>query len=330
MKNKNLLILLSLVLIIAIIIIFLGYNLNVTSEEESDMITIRYTQMKFYDPVFIAKEKGFFKEEGINLEFVGEMYAGPEMIQAISSGSADMGSTAITSLINARANGFKVTGITDVQTSYNEEPIHKWITLEENDIKTAKDISGKKIAINSLGASFHYTTLEYLRLNNIPEEDVEFIIIPHPNMEQALFNGQVDIAGMVKPFSNHALLSDIKNSEILFDTTDVFSSGMQVVTGVVSDKFAQENPQAVTNFIKGYNKAINFIYQNPNEAKEIFEEVLGVEAKYITHQKYQDFAQIDEKSIQKWIEILETRGDIEIGVITVDDVVTNKFNSFIL
>lgn len=330
MKKINLKICLILSMLLIIILFFSGLNNGKILEKNSELTTIKYTQMKFYDPVFIAKEKGFFKEEGIDLEFVGEMYAGPEMIQAISSGSADMGSTAITALINAKANGFKVIGITDVQTSYNEEPIHKWLTLKENNITTPEDILGKKIAINSLGASFHYTTLEYLRLNNISEKEVEFIIIPHPNMEQALFSGQVDIAGMVKPFSNHALLSDTENVEVLFDTPDVFGSGMQVVTGVVSEEFANENPQAIMSFIKGYNKAIDFIYQNPDEAKEIFEEVLGVEAKYITNQKYQEFTKVDEKSVQRWIKILEDRGDIEVGSVAAEDIITNRFNPFML
>ena len=290
---------------------------------------IRYTEMKFYDPVFIAKEKGFFEEEGINLIFIGELYGGPGMIQAISGGSADAGTTSISALINARRSGFKVTGVTDVQTSYEEEPIHKWLVLDESGIKKPIDVIGKKIAVNTLGSSFHYTTLEYLRQHNIPEDKVEFLRLPHQFMEEALLDRQVDIAGMVLPFTNHALTNKSEKVRVLFSTIDVFDPGTQIVVGMFSDKFIEENPEAVKKFIKAYNEGINFIYEHPDEAKEIFEKALGVEAKYITHQRYQPDARIDMRSVQKWIDIMEERGDVEEGIIRPEDIATNKFNPFV-
>ena len=316
------------IILLSIVMILWGCTTNTVTNNK--LQEIRYTEMKFYDPVFIAKEKGFFEEEGINIVFTGELYGGPSMIQAISSGSADAGTTSIVALINARRGGFKVTGVTDVQTSYEEEPIHKWLVLDESGIKKPVDLIGKRIAVNALGSSFYYTTLEYLRQHNLSENQVEFLILPHPLMEEALLNKQVDVAGMVLPFTNHALIKESEKVRVLFSTIDVFEPGTQSVVGIFSDKFIEENPGAIKKFIKAYNKAINFTYNHPDEAKEIFARVLGVEARYITNQKYQPDARIDISSAQKWIGLMEKRGDIKENLIRSEDIVTNEFNLFVV
>lgn len=313
------------VIVIAIVTIVALFSLTPLPEEEKDFTTIRYSQMKFYDPVFVAVEKGFFEEEGIKIEWVGEMYGGPQMITAVATGSADAGTAAITSLANARASGMKVKGVADVQSSFEDAPVHIWFTLEDSGIDSAQDLVGKIIGVNTFGAAFHYISLEYLKKNGISEDNVEFVTVPHPNMEQALRSSQIEVAGMVDPFT--ARIESIGGVKRLFTTVDAMGE-TQVVVVFFSDKFINEQPEAVTSFIRAYKKAIDFIYSNPEEAKQVFSESLGIEPQYIVSHKFQENARIDLESVQKWIDILVERGDLEKEQIKPTDIATNDLNPF--
>jgi ABC-type nitrate/sulfonate/bicarbonate transport system substrate-binding protein len=321
----NLKIVASIIIILAVIpLSYLLITRPSSPGEKSDIVTIKYSQMKFYDPVFVAAEKGFFQDEGIEIEWVGEMYGGPQMITAVATGSADAGTAAITALANAKANGMGVKGVADVQSSFEEAPIHIWYVLNDSNINSPQDLIGKKIGVNTLGAAFHYITLEYLKNNDIPESDVEFVTIPFPNMEQALRSNQVDVAGMPDPFNTR--VESNGGVRRLFTTIDA-AGELQVVLTFFSDAFINEHPEAVRRFIRAYDKAIDFIYSNPVESKEIFSKYIGVEPEYIVHHKFQPHAKVDLNSVQKWIDILVESGQLEEDQIQPEDIATNEYNS---
>jgi ABC-type nitrate/sulfonate/bicarbonate transport system substrate-binding protein len=313
---------------IAFLIIVSGgawFFLTQTPGGEEEFIAIRYSQMKFYDPIFVAAEKGFFEDEGVKIKWVGEMYGGPQMITAVATGSADAGTAAITSLANARASGMKVKGIADVQSSFETAPVHIWFTLDDSGINSAQDLVGKRIGVNTFGAAFHHISLEYLKKNKISENEVEFVTIPHPNMEQALRGNQIEVAGMVDPFT--ARIESIGGVKRLFTTVDAMGE-TQVVVVFFSDKFINEHPETVTSFIRAYKKAIDFIYSNPEESKQIFSRALDIEPQYIVSHKFQENAKVDLESVQKWINILVEKGDLEEGQIKPTDIATNDLNPF--
>lgn len=297
-------------ILILALILSLFFISGCMNTEQDNLDKIRYIEIKVYDPVYIAQEKGFFLEENLTVDFVGELYGGPEMIQALASNSADAATTSTIALINARKNGISIKGVWDMQTSTYQNPIHTWIALKSSNITSVNDLRNKKIGVNTLGSAFHYMTLEYLKQNNISENDVKFVVIPHPHMEQSLLSGQIDVAGMVTPY-NEFLLQKNNNSVVLFNTNDIFGENMQSVIGIFSDRYIAENPENVKKFFEAYKKAIIFIEENPIEAKKIISEKLGIDEKFIIHQKFQKNADVNLNSTEKWIEILNQRGDLK-------------------
>lgn len=315
-----------LVMLVLILAVIAGWFLLASSvKKDSNLTVVRYAQIKIYDPVYIADAKGFFADEGIKIEWTGEMYGGPQAITAVATGSADAGVAAITALANARTAGLKVKAVADIQSSFKDAPIHLWYALADSNINSPKDFIGKRIGVNTLGASFHYTTLLYLKQNGVPSDSVTFVVIPHPNMEQALRGKQIDIAGMVDPYTAH--IEAVGGVKKLFTTIDVLGE-TQVVTIFFSDKFLNDHPETVRSFIKAYNRAIDFIQSNPDEANQILSKALGVETKYIVPHKFQPNARINFADVNKWIEMLVERGDLKEGQVKPEDIATNQFNPF--
>lgn len=284
---------------------------------------INYAQIKVFDPVYIALDKGYFKDEGVTVNLKGETFGGPQALMAAASGDIDAGIAATTAIINAKASGIKVKGILDVQTAFEDSPLMKWYTLEDSKINNAIDLKGKKIGVNTLGASFHYTTVEYLKKNNISPSDVEFVVIPHGNLEQALRAKQIDVAGMIDPFNEIA--SDRGGLRVLFTAYDVLGVNQFSLIFMSEDKI-NSDPEAVIRFTKAYKRAVQFIENNSEQSAAIIADVFKVDKKYIPRHKFQPSATVNENDIKFWLEFMRAQNVKDLDALKFEEIGTNEFN----
>jgi ABC-type nitrate/sulfonate/bicarbonate transport system substrate-binding protein len=320
---------LSIFIAIAAIIIIGFFWLNNQKNDESlgskerVVHEINYAQIKVFDPVYIALDQGYFDDEGLVLNLKGETFGGPQALMSTASGEVDAGIAATTAIINAVAAGVNVKGILDVQSSMNDSALMKWYVLEDSIIKNPNDLRGKKIGVNTLGASFHYTVIQYLKDNNISENEVEFLAVPHGNLEQALRAKQIDVAGMIDPFSEIAY--DRGGLRILFTAMDVLGEN-QFSLIFMSERKMLNDPEAVRKFSRAYKRAVDFINNNPEQAAEIIANIFEVDKKYISQHKFQPEAQVREDDINYWLEFMKSQSVPGLEDLTVDGIGTNEFN----
>ena len=198
----------------------------------------------------------------------------------------------------------------------------KWYVLEESEINNPEDLRGKKIGVNTLGASFHYTTLEYLK-NNIPSEEVEFLIIPHGNLEQALRAKQIDMAGMIDPFNEIAF--DRGGLRALFTAYDVL--GMNQFSLIfMSENKIESDPEAVRRFTRAYRKAVQFIEDNPEQSADVIAKVFWVDKKYISVHRFLPDARVNEDNLKFWLEFMKAQGVERLETLGIEEIATNEFN----
>lgn len=137
---------------------------------------------------FVAQERGFYKDEGIDLTINGTAQNLPE-IQAIATRADVIGLSGSTSLLKARAQGIPVKAFGAL---FQKGP-GCYIWLERSGIKGVKDFKGKRIGgLQSARPSTNFI----LSLHGLKPEDVTFIPIGFD--VTPLLTGQVDIlAGIV-------------------------------------------------------------------------------------------------------------------------------------
>src|SRR5208282_2733540 len=71
-----------------------------------------------------------------------------------------------------------------------------FFVLADSPIKTAQDLKGKSIAVNTLGAQLEYVVRLYLKQNGMSLSDVQLVAVPGPQLEQVLRHKQVDVAAV--------------------------------------------------------------------------------------------------------------------------------------
>ena len=228
------------------------------AEPVEEQPVVRYVNFKVYDPVYVGIEKGFFEAHGIRVEIIGDSLAGPTAIQAVSSGSAEAGLSSIPALINANAAGLPVVGMTDIQSALPGQPLEHYYVRADSDIQGITDLPGKTFAVNLWRSSFHYTALMALEQYDVPEDSVNFVLLPFDQQAGALASGEVDVIGLMEPYASYAREEYGDEFRELFNAEDIFGQ-KQFCTHFMNRVWARENPEDARSFVAGIVDAVEWI-----------------------------------------------------------------------
>lgn len=286
-------------------------------------------------PAELAEALGYLGD--IKLEKVSDMIGGPESIQLTATGDIDFGFAFNGAIIKSYAQGVKIKSVVGAYGS-DENTFMGFYTLEDSNIKTAKDLIGKKIGVNILGAHAEFAVKQFLRDNGLTEDEikkVELVVVPATSAEQILRAGQIDVVqlsgiGKERALENGGIRPIFKDIDLFGN----FTAGEYFFT----EKYIKENPDTVRTFVEGVAKAIEWARTTPREeviAK--FEEIIKAREGNETTEnlKYwksvgiaEEGGQIAEKEFQVWIDWLVNSGELKEGQVKAEDLYTNEFNPF--
>jgi NitT/TauT family transport system substrate-binding protein len=201
----------------------------------------------------VGKEKGFYREEGIELQpIMAGMLQG---IQGLIGGSFDY------SQMLGQGGGAIMRGAPlKIIMAFDSRP--SWFVLGGKSMKSIQDLRGKQLAVSSFGAALDQMTRELLpRFGMEPMRDVVLRAIePPPNRLAALLSGAVDAAVLTHPETIIARRQSF--NELLFfgDHIEFVSAGV-----VATEKNISQRPDFVRRFIRGALKTFYWLKANEKE-----------------------------------------------------------------
>ena len=285
--------------------------------------TIKYVGLKVYDPVYIAEDIGFFDEEGIDLKIVDTVAGGATAVQMVSSGDVQGALLSTMALINAKNTGLPVIGVADIQSTFKDSPLENFFVRKDSGITTIKDLKGKKIAINLVKSSFHYTWLMELEKNGMTEEDVIFVSLPFSEQQAALERCDVDAIGLMQPYVKAA--RDSEKLIKLYDAYDTWGE-RQFCEIFLNEKWASKNEDKATRFVSALRKAMDWTHKNQDEAKTIISKYTGVDVANIEDYKFQPNGQVVMEDAEYFLEYMKRVEGVS-STLTASEIVTNKYNT---
>lgn len=286
---------------------------------------VRYVNFKVYDPVYVALDMGLYGKRGLKVEMIGDVLAGPTAIQAVASGSAEGGLSSFPAIINARAAGLPIVGVSDIQSAIGPQALEEFYVRADSGIKTVADLKGKKVAVNLWKSSFHYTVLMALEQAGVKEEEVEFVLLPFDQQAAALERKQVDVIGLMEPYASAAKATYGNAFAPVFTALDVFGA-KQFTTHFLNSLWAKEHPKEAEAFVGATVEAIAWIEDHPEEAKPIIARYTGVDVKYIPAYHFQPNGRVNMEDATFWLSYLRKRGDVKADWLKVEDFATNAYN----
>ncbi|MBZ0162509.1 MAG: ABC transporter substrate-binding protein [Notoacmeibacter sp.] len=222
----------------------------------ADKVKIGVMSLTSHAGAFMAHERGYFTEEGLDAELVMFQAAGP-MAVAIASGDIDFGVTAISgALINLAEKGaVKVIGgaLTE-EKGIDGQKILASNAAYDAGLTTPAGFKGRNFGITGTGSSFHYMISQIAAKEGFSVSDVELKALQKvPAVIGALKSGQIDGWAIVPHIAKG--LAGSGGAKIIGDVAD-YIDGYQVTTIFTSTKIAQENRDLTERFLKAYSKGI--------------------------------------------------------------------------
>lgn len=207
----------------------------------------------------VALNKGFFKEEGIDVTLnPGGFEFDP--VTLVASGSDDFGIKGADDVLIARSKGVPIVAIA---MDYQTNPVC-FMSLKDSGIVKPQDFVGKKVAVKygQNVYTFYKAMLRKLRIDErqVTEIPVKFDITP-------LLTHSVDVLPGYATYEP-ALFKEkgIEINVILAKDHGVPACGNVVFT---SEKIIKENPDLVERFLRAYIKGWKYAVEHPEEAADI-------------------------------------------------------------
>ncbi|KQQ59783.1 sulfonate ABC transporter substrate-binding protein [Rhizobium sp. Leaf311] len=272
----------------------------------------------------LAAELGYFDGTGITIENVGYATGGPASLIALASGDVEIGSAATSAVLNS------IVGGNDFVAAYpsngiNNEVQSIFYVLEDSPIRDIKDIAGKSIAVNTLGAHLDYTIREALHSVGLPTDAANQIVVPGPQLEQVLRSGQVDISAFGYWQTTFEGVAKQKGGlRAIFDDTDVLG---EIAGGfvVLRRDFIEKHPEAAKVFVEQSERALDYAREHPKETKAIFAKALAERgenadiAQYFRGYGVRPGGKAVERDLQFWIDVLVREGKLKQGQLSAND-----------
>jgi len=284
---------------------------------------VKYVGLKVYDPVYIAIDKGFFEDEGVDVELVDVVAGGATAVQMVASGQVQGALVSTMAKINAVNGYLPIIGVIDIQSEFQQAPLEQFFVRADSNINTIQDLAGKRIAINLVKSSFHYTWLKALENAGMREDSVTFVSLPFAQQEEALLQGSVDAIGLIQPWTKRTR-DKVTQVKTLTTGYDVFGA-RQFTTIFINSVWADSNQITATKFVTALSRVAEFVKNNQEEAKQIVSKYTGIAVTDIDDYVFQDFMKVVEADAQYWLDWMISRGEV-LNTITVDQIVTNRFN----
>lgn len=223
-------------------------------------------------PWVIAREKGYFVEEGLSKLELKLYSAAPPSFPAFASGELKVMSGAEQPSIALASSGMSV----KVLGAYSEiSGLHG--LLGDDKVKTAKDLEGKKVAVQ-VGSVLEWYLRNFCKAFGVDLSKVQVINMAAPEGLTAFLNGNVDALAIWQPFIERAMEGGKKiGAHLLHYNNTSYVPGAEGPKKIhntsahvwTTEAFLKSNPGAIDALLRALKRSLLFIKSNPDEAAKI-------------------------------------------------------------
>lgn len=171
-----------------------------------------------------------------------QLFAATDRMTAVQAGQLDAGSISLTALVTAVRVGLDLRAVASIVETNDVDNQGAFVVLQDKGVENAKQLKGKRIGFYGPNTISEYWIKSALHRVGLKTNDASYVSIPPPAQEQALRNGQIDVAWLSRQFLAQAqktggidvILRPIEATQQAHPSTLVF----------FTQRFVAANPEA--------------------------------------------------------------------------------------
>jgi NitT/TauT family transport system substrate-binding protein len=207
-------------------------------------------------PFFIAQEKGFFKDAGLDINATA-MVGGAAIQPALASGALNIGWSNVISTFQGHLEGFDYRFITNgAIAKRGTNDVFGFQVAIDSPIASAKDLAGKTIASNTLSNITQAAGQHWIDNNGGDSSKVKWVEVPFPQMEAAVVQKHIDGFVAVEPWVT--VPSQVnKKTKVLGYPLGEIAPRLLIASFFSSEAWIQKNGDTVKAFMTAINRGID-------------------------------------------------------------------------
>lgn len=242
----------------------LASTLAFASAAEAGSLKLGHSTWVGYGPFYIARDKGFFKEEGVDVELV-IMEDTPIKMGALMAGQLDLVASTVDEFPVYMKPGIGLHYILAVDNSKGGDGI-----VANKDIGDIAGLKGKKVAFEQ-GSVSQFFLNALLKDAGMTQADIEPVNMAATDAGVAFTAKQVDAAVTWEPALSQGAKAE--HGKLLLSSAD--KPGLITDVVAATDATLKDKKADVTGFVRAWYKALAFIKSNPDEANKIMAQGVG-------------------------------------------------------
>lgn len=298
--------------ILALFLVLVLFCCMSCAKEEEKVVKIGYLRLVMSLPTFVAQEKGFFAEEGLQVELI-PFNSGTAIIDALVAGriDANCGSASTGHWFAAQSapDRFKIFMMYGT-TSAEEDNTFVVVVTKDSPIQDLKDLKGKKVGTFP-GATSVSLAKAVVRTQLDPAE-VIFTEVPPPNLVPALASGQIDCFFSPEPMGMMAVSKGLGKYLMKSPLALLKLEGGVPGAGFsFNAQFLKEYPKTAKKIKAALEKAVDYIRANEQEVRSYLVEYTGLPEPVAMRMPYDKFIKLDEinkEACQGYFDMLYNEG----------------------
>ncbi len=318
--------------IVVIVLIIVGvFALRGGQSLETNLVKVGDWPAVHGLPFYVAMEKGYFKDAGIDVQRV-KFEAPGQVIDAIMAGQIDLtapsAALGITGIANYKNPGklkiYAISGGTNGNSGAD------FVLPVNSTVKNLTDLKGKKLGIPAGTIQWRTIARDIMSQNGLDiDKDLTIVELAPALQVQALAAGQIAALLAVEPVPTTAVGKNAGKMWITDPTVKYISDPSWLGAGIVNVQFAEKNPKTTAKVIEIISKTIEEIKKNPDQYRPYLKGYTSLTDELITKvpmvsiKVCGQISSSDKDSIQKFYDIF-TKYKVVDGKISVADVLYCK------
>jgi NitT/TauT family transport system substrate-binding protein len=236
-----------------------------TAADGSTKVKIGVIPIVDVAPIYLGLKQGFFTAEGLDVT-LETAQGGAAIVPGVVSGQYQFGFSNTTSLLLAASKGLplKVVSAGVASTGKVGKDFGGVIVKAGSPIKTAKDLAGKRIAVNTLKNINTTTVNKVVQDAGGDPSTIQYVELAFPDIVSAVAKGDVDAGQVVEPFLTIATGQGDRQVASNYAGTD---PDLMVGMYFTSQQYVAQHPKVVSGFTAAMAKSLEYASAHPDEAR---------------------------------------------------------------
>ena len=225
--------------------------------QKLDVVKVGLTNVATDIGLFVAHKRGYFKDEGLDVQFT-TFDSAARMMAPFAAGDLDVSAGAPSAgFFNAVGRGIDMRIVADKVSTPPGRPSQTLVVrkalVESGRFKTLADLKGLRFANTAPGTAAWGTMYRILAKAGLKPSDVDLVSLGFPQQVIALANGAIDVALPAEPMTTEAVG---KGYGVKVITDDEVFPYHQIAVIFYSGKFSKERPDAARKFMKAFIRGV--------------------------------------------------------------------------